>query len=147
MRRRRPSLPHRIKNIPVLLSYPLRTLMIFGKPARSTPPHIFKSLLSKSPKVFVTRSGVIIMSVRVQQDEKLIKKWASPVSFRLSHFCIFKHWFRRLFMFGCLQICPCRDLYRNIWAVNCYDDVFTLSCAITNHWEWFFRSRHVACKP
>lgn len=48
--------------------------MIFGKPARNTP--IFKSPLSKSPKVFVTRSGVVIMSVRVQRNEKLIKKWA-----------------------------------------------------------------------
>lgn len=60
--------------------------MIFGKPARSRGPPIFGSVLSKSPPVFVSRSGVVIMSVRVQWDEKLIKEWAALVSFRVRRF-------------------------------------------------------------
>lgn len=54
--------------------------MIFGKPARR---RISKSLLSKSPELFVIRSKVVIMSVRVQWDENLIKMWAALASFRV----------------------------------------------------------------
>lgn len=45
--------------------------MIFGKPARR---RISKSLLGKSLDLFVIRTKVAIMSVRVQWDENLIKK-------------------------------------------------------------------------
>lgn len=88
MSRRRPSLPRRIKNIPVLSKLSASDANDFR--CTDTPRRISESPLSKSPVFFVIRSGVVIMSVRVQRDENLIKKWAARAVFAADVLVIFK---------------------------------------------------------
>lgn len=88
------------------------------------------------------------MSVRVQRYENLIKKWASPASFRVRHFNNFENELGIRFSLYPASRVVCFYVARSCVSMHAayyHDDVFT-SRVVTIHSESFFRSRHVACK-